>query len=314
MQVLMDLARTVGYYTIQEPNNHIRPEEIKKQPALSEEYNQHADILLLKHDEKLYIDVAITRPTNITNLSKDSTLTTPLISTHRRATQKICKYKEIAAVNNYELIPFVMETYGGIGKAAASLLKRMSQHSREYSPKEFLEHAHARLSICLQSSNANLVLLSMQQLSTSLHLAKKQMHKTSYGYSKPVSSNLLQVQLEKQMNGLDVTYERRVGDSINVCAFDSNPPSPSPSHFSSSAPSLCNSPPSTPPTEENNSSSASSSSSSPPASQPSAGIASLSPCSSSASTATSGTSYFSFQGDPVIGFDYTERMYQGDYD
>jgi len=188
--------------------------------------------------------------TSATNLSKAATLTTPLISTHRRATEKVSKYKEIASVNNYELIPFIIETYGGIGKAATALLKRMSVHSREYSSKEFLIHAYSRLSVCLQSSNANLILLSMQQLATSFHLTKKQMHKTRYSYSQPVSSNVLHVQLEKQMNGLEATYERRValsyGDSAAPApVFPSSPaaagpssraPSPAPSSFSSSAP------------------------------------------------------------------------------
>jgi hypothetical protein len=207
MQVLMDLARSVGFYTIQEPNNHIRPDEVAQQPALSQQYNQHADILLLKHDQKLYIDVSITRPTNASNLSRSATLTTQLVSTRAREREKMNKYSAIADVNGYELIPFVMETYGGLGHAAAALLRRLAQHSREYSPNEFIRHAYARLSVCLQASNANLALLSMQQLATSLHLAHKQMYKTRYGYAQPQDSNRLAEKVEGKIRQYKATME-----------------------------------------------------------------------------------------------------------
>jgi hypothetical protein len=57
VQVVCDLARLCGFSATREPNGHIRPENIANSKPSSEEYNQHADILLVKYDMKLYLDV-----------------------------------------------------------------------------------------------------------------------------------------------------------------------------------------------------------------------------------------------------------------
>jgi len=68
VQVVMDLAINAGFIAIREPNTHIRPAAVADMPADSEHYNLHADILLLKHDRKFYIDVTVVRPTNESQL------------------------------------------------------------------------------------------------------------------------------------------------------------------------------------------------------------------------------------------------------
>ena len=68
VQVVMDLAINAGFIAIREPNTHIRPAAVADAPADSKHYNLHADILLLKHDRKFYIDVTVARPTNESNL------------------------------------------------------------------------------------------------------------------------------------------------------------------------------------------------------------------------------------------------------
>jgi len=171
VQVLQDLAVTAGFTAIREPNSHVRPEAIAAQANLSKEYNHHADLLLLRHGMKLYIDVTVTRPTNETMLrsAPQSVSTKQLYSTRRAAHGKHAKYDEIARVNEYRMVPFAVETYGGIGAEATTLLHTMAAHSTEYSPAEFLTHAHARLSVALQSSNADIAQLGIEQLHLRQH-------------------------------------------------------------------------------------------------------------------------------------------------
>jgi hypothetical protein len=119
VQVVLDLARLVGFHAIREPNDHIRPPEIAALPPHSEKFNHHADILLLKHDLKLYIDVTVVRPTTVTNLRSNPRVeNTPLAATIPVAKAKHLKYDAIARANEYTMIPFVVESYGGFGKEA----------------------------------------------------------------------------------------------------------------------------------------------------------------------------------------------------
>ena len=160
MAVLMDLARSVGFYASREPNDHIRPQAVEADRDAStkgvERYNAHADILLLKHDQRLYVDVTVTRPTMATLLQHPRVALRPLVSAEVRARAKHAKYGEIAKLNGYDLYPFAVETYGGLGVEAQRLLMLLSQHSRELSPKQFLAHAPKRISVTLQASNAQL--------------------------------------------------------------------------------------------------------------------------------------------------------------
>jgi hypothetical protein len=98
------------------------------------------------------------------------TLYTPLHSTRTyEHGHKHSKYDEIAETNDYEMIPFVLETYGGIGAEAVRLLKRLSKEQQGYTAQQFMTHAYNRLSVTLQSSNANVQLECMQQ-----HLLREQ--------------------------------------------------------------------------------------------------------------------------------------------
>lgn len=178
VQVLQDLAVSVGFNTIREPNSHIRPDSLASLPASSVEYNHHADLLLLKHGMKLYVDVTVVRPTNNTTVAAARDGNTgasiiPLAAARVATAAKHKKYDEIARANGYRMIPFALESYGGISSEASSLLQTMSAHSVEYSPADFLLHAHKRLSVALQSSNADIAQLAMQQFHLRQHAANK---------------------------------------------------------------------------------------------------------------------------------------------
>jgi len=160
VQVLMDLGRSVGFIAIREPNDHIRPD--RQANPTDKHYDDHADILFLRHARKLYIDVCITRPTSSHHLKRGSTATVPLAAARISEAPKRYRYSKLAEVNNYELFAFAMESYGGITPEAVRLLRIFAKCSRNYSERAFLQHAFNRLSVTLQSANATLSEQGMQ--------------------------------------------------------------------------------------------------------------------------------------------------------
>ena len=96
------------------------------------------------------------------------------------------------------MIPFCIETYGGVGKEGTQLLQTLAALSKEYSPAAFLLHARKRLSVTLQSSNANIQQLAIQQFhlhnnarnksTYEAHLVKK----ASIGYAQPIDADRLE--------------------------------------------------------------------------------------------------------------------------
>lgn len=228
VQVLMDLAINAGFTAIREPNSHLRPEDVSEQAPLSKDYNLHADILLLKHDLKLYVDVTVCRPTNSTNLTLKSSLTKPLHSTRAPASGKHSKYDEIAKINGYKMIPFAIESYGGIGREGSDFLRTLAAHSREYTPAAFLLHARKRLSVTLQSSNANIAQLAMQQFhlhhhsrnpaSYEAHLKKK----AAIGYCEPSNADYIDRCIQPTLQAASAAIiNQQLADSDN----SSNTPS-----------------------------------------------------------------------------------------
>jgi len=79
------------------------------------------------------------------------------------------KYDAIAAANHYKMLPFVLESYGGIGQEAARTLQFLAAAAAQ--PKSFLRHAQQSLSVCLQKGNAQVALLGQ----AALHLRRQQL-------------------------------------------------------------------------------------------------------------------------------------------
>ena len=177
---LASLAKEAGWLVTVEPNSHLRPAVVNSTTAATidaaaadsssplcsdEHWNRHGDLLLLRHGDKLYIDVSCTRPTNSSSLQSHHAVTyTPLVSTKVRGDQKKRKYAAIAAANDYELLPFVVETYGGFGSDAIRVLRYLAASISNSTPAKFLRHAHSSLSIALQRGNATVALIGQQQL------------------------------------------------------------------------------------------------------------------------------------------------------
>jgi hypothetical protein len=157
MAAVMSLARSVGFYASREPNDHARPAELefRKTTASIEEYNAHADILLLKHNLKIYVDVSVVRTTAPSNIATGRT-DVPLAAASYRARDKHRKYDRICEVNGYTNIPFVLESNGGLSREASKLLRLLSTHSTDMGQREWLAHAQKVISVVLQTANARL--------------------------------------------------------------------------------------------------------------------------------------------------------------
>jgi hypothetical protein len=122
-----------------------------------EQYNMHADILLLKHDQRLYVDVAVTRSTAASNLTAGHSANYPLQAAARRARMKHRKYDAICKPND-TMVPFTVESTGAIAIEGRRLLRQLSEQAQDsqLTPKQWLAHAYNYLSVVLQKGNARL--------------------------------------------------------------------------------------------------------------------------------------------------------------
>jgi len=155
--------------------SHIRPADIEQAAAaaidaakaagtladeLPAHYDRHGDLLLVRGDQQLYIDVSVTRPTRVS--APASAKRESLVSATAVQGFKLQKYGAIARANNYQLLPFVLETYGGLAKLAHRTLDLISAHAPD--PRSFRRHAYRSIAVCLQRGNTQVALLGQQQL------------------------------------------------------------------------------------------------------------------------------------------------------
>ena len=65
-------------------------------------------------------------------------------------------YDAECAHHGWQLVPFVLESYGALGSSACRFLEQISAHSTDRSPADFLAHATNMLSVAyLQVGNAH---------------------------------------------------------------------------------------------------------------------------------------------------------------
>ena len=113
-QIVLTLARFLrlaGAPTSVEPK-HVYS-ETGKQP----------DLLTILNHKVYLIDVTIVNPTAPSNLVHAQRMLGAATEAEKR---KIRKYDELSSQQNYTFIPFVIETYGGIGKKAQTFLDALS--------------------------------------------------------------------------------------------------------------------------------------------------------------------------------------------
>ena len=127
----------------------------KQQPRLRPDLRFDGDGI------QLLSDVAITTPT-APSLLRKGTAKTGLLAARTRETEKRTKYNHIARAEELELHPFVLESYGGWGQGARTVLGKMAEagvlHTGggDLSETDALQHARQTIAIALVQGNARL--------------------------------------------------------------------------------------------------------------------------------------------------------------
>ncbi len=95
-------------------------------------FDRHADLLLIRGGTQLYVDVSITRLTKASSLrSSAAVCQETLVCAQQVAAAKHCKYDSIANANQYKMLPFVLESYGGsVRRPVAHCISRCSSRLR----------------------------------------------------------------------------------------------------------------------------------------------------------------------------------------
>ena len=111
-------------------------------------------------NHKCYLlDIAITNPTAPTNISNGQTL---LGQANAYEKLKIGKYDELARAQHSDFIPFVIETYGGIGGKAQEFLSALSvfahDHLTTYSHFDVVSGLRYAMACSVQRGNALIAL------------------------------------------------------------------------------------------------------------------------------------------------------------
>jgi len=173
--VLGTLARSVGYSVIREPTFGsivVKTPSIDPTSGASIEVESlehdldRGDLLLIRGDERLLVDVTVVRPTATTHLRNSHlSVTTKGLSCAAAADKmKHVKYDSLCAERGWKMTSFAVESYGSLGVSARQLLHTLASKSDDMSGAAFLQHATASLSIALHSANARIAQGGMQRL------------------------------------------------------------------------------------------------------------------------------------------------------
>jgi hypothetical protein len=172
---LATLAKSVGFHTTHEPSfpsiltTTVDP-TASDQPVYTTVKNKdRGDLLLIRGNQVLLIDVSVTRPTSTMNLSnnKDDVTIQAGVASSIVEKRKHDHYDEECKKHGWKLIPFVLETYGGLGKEATKLLLDMAESAD--SALAFIQHARNVLSVALQCGNADISSLGTTQFLYNKH-------------------------------------------------------------------------------------------------------------------------------------------------
>ena len=98
------------------------------------------------------IDVSVTMAATPSFVQTLKTHERFLAAATSREQVKSRKYSSLAARSNMRCVPFVVESFGAMGKQAESFLRELSQETAE--PHQFYIYALRRVAIVLQRGNA----------------------------------------------------------------------------------------------------------------------------------------------------------------
>ena len=112
-------------------------------------------------DSYWWMSPSIRHPACKTNIMHGSARQ-QLAAAHKGEAEKKAKYASMAKTQQAEFLPFAVETYGGLGKAARKLRKRIASSAEEgpqmLSEKEVMRELRGSVAIAVQKGNANIIL------------------------------------------------------------------------------------------------------------------------------------------------------------
>ena len=187
---LATLARSVGFAVKREPPfEHRTRLHTRVDEETGEEHDELAtdrsrgDLLLVRHNTRLVVDVTVTRPTAKTELRLRKGV--PLASAAAAEKRKHKSYDDACERDGATMVPFAVESYGAKGKQAQKLLLKLADASEELSAEAFLRHASAVVSVALQCGNADIAARGTQSLRMRQARARNGSYDTSHHELQP---------------------------------------------------------------------------------------------------------------------------------
>ena len=123
------------------------------------ESNKRPDLQIIMNHKCYLLDIAVTNPTAPTNVSNGQTLLGQASAYEKIKTRK---YDELARAQHSDFIPFVIETYGGIGGKAQQFLSELSvfahDHLTTYSHFDVVSGLRYAMACSVQRGNALIAL------------------------------------------------------------------------------------------------------------------------------------------------------------
>jgi hypothetical protein len=129
---------------------------VHREPFVKRGSNLRGDIEVVQTDGPCILDVSVIHPTAIGTQQNLS----PAAGTRIRERVKENKYGQVCREMEKKLVPFVFQTYGGIGEQALTFLSELKNRPASlhvYQPVQFVDSVRVGLSCRFMQSNVNLI-------------------------------------------------------------------------------------------------------------------------------------------------------------
>lgn len=125
--------------------------------------SKRGGLLIVLGPKRFLVDVTVPRATAPSTMA-DPTMTTAGACTVTAEKDKRNKYEELCKARGLTLVPFAVESHGGVGPAARKFLHQLAAAGCELTAEAFVLDALLRISVQLQRGNALVLKQGMQQL------------------------------------------------------------------------------------------------------------------------------------------------------
>jgi len=154
---LAKICTSAGHATVVEPiMQEDDPAPEVRDYSSANLHSRRPDLSTASYNGLLFIDVSVTHP--LADSYVRQAQKKPLHAAERRAAEKRSKYLRMAQDLSADFSPFVLESYGAMGKGTQQLLKSMAHDGSAYSAiphASFLANSVASISVGLQLGNAH---------------------------------------------------------------------------------------------------------------------------------------------------------------